>query len=280
MFKNLLIGLFLSIASGSVFADRTIPLQYDFFFIQYNCDKKGFDYFEYDTVKDTGNLPRLEPFHQEERLPKDCRQKSTGTYKKPKLIASKEYIDVAMQKIKDDGFVKAFKDSMKNAQPLTVESNQQFDRGHGNHQNIWDHNAKYMYETNSMANVVPQDSELNRKGLWRHLEKVTECFRDDHSVHVIGGNFWGTNTVNDYFMESHGVVTPDYLWKVLLIDGTKIYAYFMPNDSTPTAYNGNNYITTVSWLEKQLGYKINVPESLKSVKATSTPKYPKSCSFK
>ena len=44
-------------------------------------------------------------------------------------------------------------------------------------------------ETNSMANVVPQDSELNRKGLWRHLEKVTECFRDDHSVHVIGGNF-------------------------------------------------------------------------------------------
>ena len=32
MFKNLLIGLFLSIASGSVFADRTIPLQYDFFY--------------------------------------------------------------------------------------------------------------------------------------------------------------------------------------------------------------------------------------------------------
>ena len=54
----------------------------------------------------------------------------------------------------------------------------------------------------------------------------------------------------------------------------------MPNDSTPTAYNGNDYITTVSWLEKQLGYKINVPESLKSVKTTSTPKYPKSCSLK
>lgn len=224
--------------------EKFVLLNYSNFGIKFNCEKRGYEYFIYDTVPDGGNNERVQKFYFENRLPTRCRQFSTETYKSP------------------IGF-------------------QKFDRGHGVHQNIWDHDIELMTQTNVMANIVPQDRTLNRSGLWRHLEKVTECFRDINELHVIGGNIWGDNYENDFFLKSHGVVTPDFLYKIILINRKDIFAFIMPNNSEPTYYNGMNYITSVRDIEEKTGNVFKtIPESLKENVERYVPRTPKKCSIK
>lgn len=224
--------------------DKYILLNYSTFGIKYNCTKRGFDYFMYNTIPDSGDNPRVEPFYQEQRLPEECRQFTTNTYKTPMGI-------------------------------------QKFDRGHGVHQNIWDHDPEIMKQTNVFSNIVPHSRYLNQHGLWRHLEKVTECFRDTNDLHVVGGNIWGNDASNDYFLKSHGVVTPDYLFKIIVINDKDVFAFKIPNTDEPTYYNGTNYLTTVSQIESDLGYSLpSIKDELKNIKERYVPRTPKSCSIK
>ena len=58
---------------------------------------------------------------------------------------------------------------------------------------------------------------MNRRS-WLLTEEIIECVRDETPVHVIGGVFWGHNPHDDFFLESHGVETPDYFWKIIIRD--------------------------------------------------------------
>lgn len=64
--------------------DDVVELKYGSWTIQYNCEKRGYQSFHYKTVPDTGNLPRLKPFHQDLQLPEHCRQFSIKPYQLPK----------------------------------------------------------------------------------------------------------------------------------------------------------------------------------------------------
>jgi len=108
-------------------------LEYSKWTIHYNCEKRGAEFFYYETVADTGSIKRLKSFHKEPKLPQRCQQFSNF----------KSY-----QSAVDDG----------------LKSTVKYDLGHMVHQNIWDHNNNYMYESNSMANVIPQQSNQNRNG--------------------------------------------------------------------------------------------------------------------
>jgi endonuclease G len=242
----LLIGTVLNIQAEDniIEEDEFIFLNYLDYGIKYNCTKKGFDMFMFDTVPDGGNFPRADHFFQDKRLPARCMQQSVNTYKSP-------------------------------------AGHQKFDRGHGKNANVVDHNEQLIKETNFMTNIVPHDRTLNRHGLWRHLEKVTECFRDSNDLHIVGGNIWGDDSSNDYFLKSHGVVTPDFIYKIIMINESKIFAFLMPNNKIPTYYNGTEYITTVSDIEEQIGYEIRtIPDRLKDSKEKYVPRTPKSCSIK
>ena len=178
---------------------ENIQLNYEHWEIIYNCENRGYEYFHYITYPDRGKLKRLKRFHQEQRLPESCQQYSTKTY----------------------------------ASILPKKSKQNFDLGHGVHQNLWDDRVSTMHSSNSMANILPQASKLNRYGPWRFSEKLTECYRQIGQVEVWGGVIWGNDSNNDHFYESHGVITPDFLWKLIKFPNGNQNAWIFPNkDST------------------------------------------------
>lgn len=216
---------------------KDITLEYKNFSINYSCSRAGYNYVVYNTVPDSGNLPRYQPFHLESRVITEggacLPQRSSKTYK------------------------------TKPGQPS-------YDRGHGVHQNIWDHDKTTMEETNSMANIVPQERTQNRSGLWRVLEKRIECSRDlkdrngyATSTSVMLGNIWGTDSSNDYFRLSHGVITPDFLWRVHVYPDrpNQAYAWIIPNTSAAKLSNEENYRVPMSDILNNAEYNLHFPDA-------------------
>lgn len=228
------------------YPNNKLIVEYSKFTILMNCEKKGYDMFFYKTERDTGNLPRFEPFNLDKDVPSFCQQKSNKTYSISK----------------------------KNNSKYT------YDRGHGVHQNIWDNDIEVMKESNFMTNIVPQESYLNRKGLWRYLEKVTECYRDINDLYVIGGVVWGDDKNNDYFVNSHGIETPDYFYKIIVFNYKDVFAWLMPNNDEARQENANQYLVSPAEIQKLVGYDIPIDSKLKNIKEKYTPRMPKGCSLK
>lgn len=83
-----------------------------------------------------------------------------------------------------------------------------YDRGHQVPENHLDASEAAIKATNTMTNILPQAANMNR-GTWLQTEEIVECYRDIDELLVIGGVIWGNNPADDYFVESHGVKTPD-----------------------------------------------------------------------
>ena len=90
-----------------------------------------------------------------------------------------------------------------------------YDRGHQVPANHLDSSEAAIKATNSMTNILPQAANMNR-GAWLQTEEIIECYRDIDELLVIGGVIWGNNPEDDYFVETHGVKTPDAYWKVII----------------------------------------------------------------
>ena len=224
--------------------DNIKTLQFKEWTIDYNCEHRGYEYFKYTVGADSGSFERYSPFHQEAKLPKDCRQFSTSTYRLPKTA------------------------------PIS------YDRGHGVHQNIWDGSKELMKESNSMANILPQASKLNRRGAWRQTEKLTECWRDKGPVTVYGGVIWGSDSSNDHFKESHGVTTPDYLWKVIEYPDATVQAWLFPNSNAPTLERIDDYLVAPESLERLSGKRFDISRQAAKKASSRTRSMPKYCSLK
>lgn len=243
--KKLIISAMLGLMSIVTVSAETLVLPYKDFTIHYNCENRGYDMFYYKTEKDEGNYKRYEPFHLDTKIPKHCSQKSSDSYKLPK------------------------------------SSKVTYDRGHGVPQNVWDHKLFTMKETNLMTNIVPQESTQNRKGLWRHIETIIECYRDLNTMIVVGGTVWGSDTRNDHFVNSHGVKTPDALYQIMMMEEGSVFALMFPNDSTATKENALNYLVSVRDIENEVGYSIPyIPENFKDKTESYIPRLPKDCSQK
>jgi len=137
-----------------------------------------------------------------------------------------------------------------------------------------------MKQSNSMANIVPQAKLLNRRGVWRKTEELTECWRDKGRVEVWAGNFWGTDSSNDYFIKSHGVVTPDKLWKVIKFPNGEVNAWLMPNDYSPTAIKMDTYLVAPASLTKLTGITFDISRAQNTQKDSSSVAKPRGCSLK
>ena len=143
-----------------------------------------------------------------------------------------------------------------------------YDRGHlvtSFHMNM---SPEMRKKAHYMNNIVPQVSSFNQ-GIWGTTEKATEC-RRDVGVQVYGGVIY-TDESNDYFVESHGIKTPEFFWKVLVADG-EVLAWLFPNSDSLTS-SAEDYRVTVSDIEKQLNDglgPIPVQENMKSTKSFRT----------
>lgn len=223
-------------------------IDYGAYVVHYNCKRRGYDYSTFKAIADHGNLPRYEPFHKEPLLDDyDCpSQKKTSSYKK-------------------------------------TPGNPQYHRGHGVNSNPFDHSEYYMSLTNRMTNIVPHNGVQNASGLWRGLETRVECARDVAPVRVYLGNIWGDDTSNDLFVETHGVATPDYLWRIHVYEKypNDAFAWVIKNDETTKKKDENSARVSLSKLKSLLAdeYEISLPANLQT--ATSRDPYTNAkCSLK
>lgn len=154
-----------------------------------------------------------------------------------------------------------------------------YDRGHQVPANHLDSSDKAIKQTNYMTNILPQAAQMNR-GAWELTEEIIECYRDIDELLVMGGVIWGSNPNDDYFLDSHGVETPDAFWKVV-IRGTgqdeRVIAWIVPNTTEATRKNLDKYLVAVDELEHLTGEKIPVAEYAKHEKPSSSWLVPHGC---
>ena len=154
-----------------------------------------------------------------------------------------------------------------------------YDRGHQVPANHMDYSALAIKQTNYMTNILPQAANMNR-GAWLQTEKITECYRDITELLVIGGVIWGNDEADDYFVQSHGVKTPDAYWKVI-IRGTgqdeRAIAWIVQNSQDATGKRLDQYLVSVEDIEKVTGEKIPVADYAKHDKLNASWAIPVGC---
>lgn len=246
--KQLALTLMLSLSALPAMASRILPVSYQDFNVVMDCDIRLPVYVAYHAKADTGNEARVSSFYLDEQVPADCQQKTTDSYKLPYQI-----------------FVK-------------LNKKISYDRGHLVPANHMDGNKLAIKQSNFMTNIVPMTSTVNRTGAWRETEKITECQRDIKEFQVHAGIIVGDDARDDYFILSHGVPTPDFLWKVLF-DGKNIIAWIIPNSHDAVKENLVKYQTSVSDIEEKSGLKLPLPSHMKAFTHQSVWEVPKNCNF-
>ena len=153
-----------------------------------------------------------------------------------------------------------------------------FDRGHLVPINHMDSAKASAADSNHMVNIMPQTKTLNR-GAWAVTEVLAECYREQGTVWVIGGVYWGDDPSNDFFVASHGLITPDGYWKVM-IRGKAVNAWFFANSPDKAKVGKktlDDHLVSVRWIEKKVGIKVPIPDSLKAIRPGSSFVKPKWC---
>lgn len=151
-----------------------------------------------------------------------------------------------------------------------------YDRGHLIPANHLDYSANAIAESNYMTNILPQAANMNR-GAWLVTEEITECYRDNDELLVIGGVIYGNNKKDDYFVKSHDVETPDSFWKVIIRGNGDAIAWNVPNKSTSTRSKLDSFLVSVADIEKLTGESIPVSAKVKAQKPAKSWAIPKNC---
>ena len=215
---------------------ETKILAYQGFTIWLSCEHRGAIKFVYNVDKDRANLRRVSKFFQDTKVPERCRQSSTKSYN---------------------------------------SVNKDYDRGQLVPSNHVDHLLMGIKQSNLMTNILPQTQTMNL-GAWLRTEEIIECYRDKEPLTIYGGVIWGENSSDDYFLNSHGVATPDSFWKVIIAK-SNVIAWIVPNNNKAKRNRLDEYIVSVKELETRTGETIPVPDQWKSKKASSSWKIPKGC---
>ncbi len=164
-------------------------------------------------------------------------------------------------------------------QTTTKAYGNKYDRGHQVPVNHLDSSKTAIKQTNFMTNILPQAANMNR-GAWLLTEEIIECYRDIGELLVIGGVIWGNNASDDYFVQSHGVKTPDAYWKVIVRgkgQDERAIAWIVPNSQDAKRANLDNYLVTVDEIERVTGEKIPVADYAKYDKPGTSWLIPKGC---
>ena len=224
-----------------------IDQDYNGFRLIYDCTDRTALHYRYTLQADTGRVARPSAFTFDPTLPAGClQQTSTASYE-------------------------------------SVHPG--YDRGHLVMSNHMDSDSALIRRANYMSNIVPQVSGFNR-GIWLEAETVAECYRDLAPVQVYGGVVHGdtASDTNDFYLSSHGIRTPEFLWKALITTDPatgagKAIAWLIPNTTGLGALD--RYIVSIAELEQRLGaanVRISASAALKAMKPQTTWALPSGCS--
>ena len=95
---------------------------------------------------------------------------------------------------------------------------------------------------------------MNRSA-WLLTKEIVEYYRESDDSLILGGGIWGSNSADDYFVESHRVRITDAFWKVIIRGNEDLIAWIIPNSAAAKRDNLDNYLTTVAEIEKMTGRK-------------------------
>ncbi|MGX2042082.1 DNA/RNA non-specific endonuclease [Methylocaldum sp. MU1018] len=151
-----------------------------------------------------------------------------------------------------------------------------YDRGHQVPANHLDASAVAIEQSNYMTNILPQVSQMNR-GAWKLTEEIVECYRDIDELLVIGGVIWGNNEKDDFFVQSHGVKTPDAFWKVVIRGDGRVIAWIVPNAKDAVEAKLDRYLVTIEDIEKKTGEKLPVTGDARTAKPKNSWVVPIGC---
>lgn len=151
-------------------------------------------------------------------------------------------------------------------QSSTSSYNSTYHRGHLFAANHFDNSELGMYESFFMSNVVPQHSVSNL-GAWKATEVITECYREHHQIYLAAGVIYGTETDDDLFLKTHGVVTPAAMWKLIVLDNNSYSAWIIPNTSDSKTESLESYEVSLEDLIRIININITKnPSKLVRVK--------------
>lgn len=236
-----------SVARAGPSGHWIIDQDYNGFRLIYDCTDRTALHYRYTLQADTGSAARPSAFTFDPTLPAGClQQTSTASYESV-----------------HPGYA----------------------RGHLVMSNHMDSDSALIRRANYMSNIVPQVSGFNR-GIWLEAETVAECYRDLAPVQVYGGVVHGdtASDTNDFYLSSHGIRTPEFLWKALITTDPatgagKAIAWLIPNTTGLGALD--RYIVSIAELEQRLGaasVRISASAALKAMKPQTTWALPSGCS--
>jgi len=221
-------------------SNNLLQLDYEGFTVWLDCEKRAAVKFRYNAQRDTGNFKRSSRFYLDRKVPKKCQQYSNKSYK---------------------------------------AKGQRYDRGHLVPANHLDYSKIAIKQSNMMTNILPQAANMNR-GAWLLTEEITECYRDIDELLIIGGVIWGNNPMDDYFMRSHGVKTPDAFWKVIIRgigSNERVIAWIVPNSQDAKRKKLDEYLVTVAEIERITGEQIPATDYAKHDKPSRSWMIPRGC---
>lgn len=140
-------------------------------------------------------------------------------------------------------------------QTSTSSYNRTYHRGHLFAANHFDNDETEMAESFFMSNIVPQHQASNL-GAWKLTETITECYREYHQVYLAAGVIYGSDSSDDTFLSTHGVVTPTAMWKFILLDDAQYSAWIIPNDDSATQSKLASFEVPIDYLMRVTEIKI------------------------
>jgi endonuclease G len=218
--------ILLVLASSTLLAaNPTYRADYLGFTVWLDCKEHAAYKLRYNAGHDMGDYPRTDDFRLDPSVPYECQPSSVYSFSTKNIAGAPTY-----------------------------------HRGHLVAANHLDYSEQVIRESFFMTNILPMTQQLNL-GAWAATEKITECYRDQSELLILGGAVWGNkkkDRVNDYFIGSHNIRTPEFFWKVIIKGDGETIAWFIPNDEKALSGQLDRYLIKPSQL--QVKAKIKLPE--------------------
>ena len=218
--------------------------EYAGFTLEIDCTKRGPILAHYKLGFDLANKRRKSGYYYDAQLDRSCQQTATGPYPSDNVLFS-------------------------------------YDRGHLVPANHMDNHETTIRASNVITNILPQAKGLNRKGgAWWKTEDLIECWRDEAPLEIWIAVNWGTDAGNDYFVNSHGIATPDaFLKLVYRPKDRKAIAWSLPNKEILDD-DLDMYLATLGNVENVIGRPLRLPGVDKTKKADLADWPEKKCDLK
>ena len=90
-----------------------------------------------------------------------------------------------------------------------------------------------------------------------------------NSLFCLSGVVWPVWGSSNEILASHGILVPDYFWKVIYHSNDSI-AWIIPNKDDAKKQRLDKYLTSIAEIEQKTDFIIDVPNNLKNQKQSTS----------